>query len=377
MRRVASMDGSARDRVASVVRRMEQPLARGATAGLLFVALLVLAGLRVPGFFASANLGGSIGEAAPLVLSVLAITPIAMSAPAGIDLAIGPLVVFVNVTVVQWLVPNGFTNEFEVFAFAIALAVAFEVLQGLIINVVRLQPIIVTLSGYLVLGGVNLVVLPQAGGTVPPWLGDLGAPSAFLSPALYVLVGCFALWAVLSRTRFLSNLRLVGGNERAGFVAGMRLVPTRIGAHALAGVYAGVAGVFLTGLLQSADPTAGSSETLMAVTALVVGGVSLAGGRGGALGALLGALDIFLIGDVLATFQLGEGSSYATEATYGLVLVAALLLGHATDVRLRRRQELEAGRALAGGGLSPGEAPAAAAAAIPAASGGEQVVVGS
>lgn len=356
-----------------ILRRVEQPLSRGATAGLLFIVLLVLSGLRVPGFFASGNLGGSIGEAAPLVLSVLAITPIAISAPAGIDLAIGPLVVFVNVTVVQWLVPHGFTNEIEIFAFAIALAVGFELIQGLIINVVRLQPIIVTLSGYLVLGGLNLVVLPQAGGTVPGWLGNLGAPSSLLSPALYVLVGCYALWAALSRTTFLRNLRLVGGNERAGYVAGMRLVPTRLGAHVLAGIYAGVAGVFLTGLLQSADPTAGSSETLMAVTALVVGGVSLAGGRGGALGALLGALDIFLIGDVLGTFQLGEGSSYATEATYGVVLVAALLLGYLTDKRLRQRQARDGRLAADAGSRARGDALSGP---VQAGAGDEHVVMG-
>lgn len=319
------------------LHRSSLPLIRVSTPAVLFCALLVLSALRTSSFFSSANLGGLVAEAAPLVLSTLAITPIALSGPAGIDLAIGPLVVLVNVTLVQWLFQSGITEPVIVFAFAIGIACAFEVVQGLVIAFVRLQPVIVTLSGYLVLGGLNLVILPQAGGTVPTWLGDLGSPSGILSPCLYVLVGGIALWAVLARTPFLRSIRLLGGNERAAFAAGLNWVGARLGAHLIAGFYAGVAGVFLTGLLGSADPTAGSSETLMTVTALVVGGVSLSGGEGGPFGAVLGALDIFLIGFVLGTFQLGEASSYANEAAYGVVLVAALLIGRLTVVRARQR----------------------------------------
>lgn len=302
-------------------------LGRVATPATLFCALVVASALRTSGFFTSANLGSLIAEAAPLVMSTLAITPVALSSPAGIDLSIGPLIVLVNVTVVTWLTSDGITNPGLVFAFAIALGVAFEVAQGLVITLVRLQPVIVTLSGYLVLGGLNLVILPQAGGTVPTWLGNLGSPSSVFSPSLYLLLGCFALWWVLGRTTYLRNLRLVGGNDRASYVSGVNWAAVRLGAHVVAGFYAGIAGVFLTGLLGSADPTAGSSETLMAITALVVGGVSLSGGEGSAFGAVLGALDIFLIGFVLGTLQLGEASSYVNEAAYGVVLVGTLLIG--------------------------------------------------
>ncbi|MBO0809333.1 MAG: ABC transporter permease, partial [Actinobacteria bacterium] len=295
-----------------------RPVATLSTPGVLLVLLLIVSAFVSPQLFSLSGLGGALGEATPLILSVLAIMPIALSAPAAIDLSIGPLIVFVNVGIVHWLVPNGIGGPLPSFAFAILAGVAFEVLQGAVINVVRLQPVIVTLSGYLVLGGLNLIVLPQAGGTVPYWLGNLGSPTSIFSPALIVVAACFAGWGLLARTAFVRNLRLAGGNERAAFVSGVRLTTTRLGAHVVAGAIAGVAGVMLTGLLQSADPTAGSSQTLMAVTALVVGGVSLAGGQGRALGAFLGAVDVFLIGNVLGTFQLGEASSFVTEAAYGV-----------------------------------------------------------
>jgi ribose transport system permease protein len=315
-----------------------RPAAALSTPGVLLILLLIVSAFVSPELFSLTGLGGALGEAAPLILSVLAIMPIALSAPAAIDLSIGPLIVFVNVGIVHWLVPNDIGGPLPVFAFAILAGVAFEVLQGAVINVVRLQPVIVTLSGYLVLGGLNLIVLPQAGGTVPYWLGNLGSPTSIFSPALAVVAACFAGWSLLARTAFARNLRLVGGNERAAFVSGVRLTATRLGAHVVAGAIAGVAGVMLTGLLQSADPTAGSSQTLMAVTALVVGGVSLSGGQGRALGAFLGAVDVFLIGNVLGTLQLGEASSFVTEAAYGVILVAAIIAGKMIGARQGRVQ---------------------------------------
>lgn len=319
-------------------------LGRFATPALLFVVLLIVSGLRSPGFFTSGQLASSVADAAPQLLSVMALTAFAVSVPAGVDLAIGPLTVLVNVTIVQWLVPNGWTSPIEVFAFAILLAVAFELLQGLVINLVRLQPIIVTLAGYLVLGGLNLVILPQAGGTAPLWLANLGSPTGILSPPLYVLIGCVMLWALISKTAFYRGVRMVGGNARAAYASGMRITATRLGAHVMVGIFAGVAGVFLTALLQSADPTAGSSETLTAVTAMVLGGASLAGGQGTAFGAILGALDIYLLSVVLGTIQFGSASSFATQAANGIILVLALGIGgyasrrRSSRVRARQRQ---------------------------------------
>jgi ribose transport system permease protein len=331
-------------------RRLPRSVSTLSTPTVLLAILLIVSGFRSPGLFGSQGLGTALAQAAPLILSVLAITPVAISAPAGIDLSIGPLIVLVNVGIVQWLVPRAIATPVLTFAFAIVLGVAFEVLQGVIITVVRLQPVIVTLSGYLVLGGLTLVVMPQEGGVVPTWLTSLGTPAGIASPVLYVVVGCFVIWGIVARTAFMRNLRLIGGNERAAYASGLSLVGTRICAHVVAGVFAGVAGVLLTALLQSADPTAGSAQTLSAVTALVVGGVSLSGGQGGAAGALLGAVDVFLIGNVLGTFQLGESSSFVTEVVNGAILVAALVAGRLVVARQRRRPG-----PIPAGGASPAE----------------------
>jgi ribose transport system permease protein len=298
-----------------------------ATPVILFLVLVVLSAFRGPHLFTSDGLAGGVIGAAPLVLATLAITPIAIAGPAGVDLSVGPVMTLINIAIVMWLTRTGVTDPVAVFASAIAIGVVLQVTMGTLIAVLRVSTVVVTLAGYLILDGVSTVILPQPGGTAPAWLANWGSASTILSPILYVPIGAFVLWALLTRTTFFRNMRLMGANDRTVFVSGIPLIPTRIGAHVIAGVLVGIASVMYTGLIGSADPTAGASYTLSAVTALVIGGASLAGGAAKGLGSVLGALDIWLISYVLSTFNFGLNASYWVQFTTGAVLVAALAAG--------------------------------------------------
>jgi ribose transport system permease protein len=125
---------------------------------------------------------------------------------------------------------------------------------------------------------------------------------------------------------FFKHLRMMGYDERAAFTAGVRSDIVRIGAHVIAGIFVGLGAICYTALIASGDPTQGTTLSLTAVTAVVLGGISLAGGRGTITGALLGATNLFLIGYVLATFQFGSVQGFVTQLLYGLTLIASLLL---------------------------------------------------
>ncbi|MGH7080688.1 MAG: ABC transporter permease subunit, partial [Acetobacteraceae bacterium] len=209
----------------------------------------------------------------------------------------------------------------------ILLGVVLQAMMGALIGSLRVSTVVVTLAVYLVLNGLNTVILPEPGGTAPEWLSNFGAASSILSPILYVPLAAFVLWTLITRTTFFRNVRLMGANDRTAFVSGVPLIPTRIGAHVIAGVFIGVASVMYTGLIGSADPTAGASYTLSAITALVIGGASLGGGRARGLGSVLGGIDIWLISYVLSTFNFGLNASYWVEFATGAVLVAALVMG--------------------------------------------------
>jgi len=91
----------------------------------------------------------------------------------------------------------------------------------------------------------------------------------------------------------------------------------------IGGFFAGFAGLALTALVQSGDPTLGPQYTLIAITAVALGGTSLAGGRGGIAGSILGALSIFLIQNLLSALNV---SSYWNQVVYGGILVVSLII---------------------------------------------------
>ena len=293
---------------------------------LLLFALLIVAVLRVPNLISNADIGSAIIVSAPLILATYALTIIAMAGRAGVDLSIGPMLGFINVSLIQLFAAEVISTPVDFFAYAIAAGILYQILMGLIIVYVRVQPIIVALSGYLALVGLNLVILPRPGGVAPDWLMPWGAGTTIFSPVLAIVVLATIAWFFLTRTAFYGHLRLMGADERTAYTSGVRIGIVRLGAHAIAGVYIGLAALTFTSLISSGDPTQGTTYTLMAVTALVLGGTSLAGGRGSVIGSLLGALNIYLITYVLSTFSFGRVQSFVTDAAYGVVLVVSLLL---------------------------------------------------
>ncbi len=293
---------------------------------LIFFGLLIFAVIRGPHLISPSGIGSAVIVVAPLILATYALTIICMSGRASVDLSIGPLIGFINVSMIQLHAIGFMESPIAVFLFAMGVGVAYQILQGLIIIFVRVQPIIVSLSGYLALVGFNLVILPRPGGVAPPWMFNWGSGTTLFSAVLVILAIATAAWYILARTSFFGHLRMMGSDERAAYTSGVRINFVRLGAHAIGGIYAGLAAITFTSLISSGDPTQGTTYTLMAVTALVLGGANLAGGRGGAFGSLLGALNIYLITYVLSTFSFGMVQSFVTDLAYGVMLVLSLLI---------------------------------------------------
>ena len=292
----------------------------------LLAILLATAVIRGPNLVSLAGLGGGITVAAPLILATYTLMALAVAGRGTVDLAVGPLVAFINVVVVKLNGLDLVTGPFGVFVVALGIGVLYQIAFALLILFVRVQPIIVALSGFLALSGINLVILPRPGGSAPDWMGSWGTGTTIFSPVLVIILLATGGWFLFTLTPFYANLRLMGYDERAAYTSGVRIYLVRIGAHVIAGLFVGLAALCYTALIASGDPTQGTTLTLTSVTALVLGGVSLAGGRGGVTGALLGAVNLFLIGYVLATFDFGAIQAFVTQLFYGLILVASLLL---------------------------------------------------
>ena len=292
----------------------------------LIALLLGTAVIRGPNLVSLSGFGSAIIVAAPLILATYALMALAVAGRGTVDLAMGPLVAFINVSVVKLTMLGVISGPFGTFLVALGLGVIYQLAFALIVIWVRVQPIIVALSGFLALTGINLVILPRPGGIAPEFMSSWGLGTTIFSPVLLILVLATGGWLLFTLTPFYANLRMMGYDERAAWTSGVRINIVRIGAHVIAGLFGGLAALCYTALIASGDPSQGTNLTLTAVTALVLGGVSLAGGRGGVTGALLGALNLWLIGYVLATFNFGAIQAFVTQMSYGIILVLSLLL---------------------------------------------------
>lgn len=292
----------------------------------LFFALLSLAVLRSPSLMTSYGLGAAVIVVTPLILATYALMASVIAGRGTVDLSIGPLIGFINVTLIQLHGLGVIAAPIAVFLYAVAVGAAYQLIFALIVIHVRVQPIIVSLSGYLALSGINLVILPRPGGLAPDFMAEWGYGETVFSPVLFILLVATAAWLLFTATAFYSHLRLMGSDERAAYASGVRIGVVRIGAHLISGAFAGLAAITFTALISSGDPSQGTTYTLIAVTALVLGGASLAGGRAGVFGSALGAINLYLITFVLATFNFGAVQSFVTNLAYGTILVASLLL---------------------------------------------------
>ena len=286
-------------------------------AALLLVLLAAASLVFTPGQFGIGAIFVTLGTAAPTLLAAVAVTPSILSGRGGIDLSVGPLMGVLNVLLVQYLIGQaGQGSPFVVVPVALVLGALGGLLNGTLVGVVRLQPVVATLGTYLMFSGLAIWLLPSPNGTVPSWLMGLSSQGV-LVPLAAVAAG----WALLKRTPYYEHLMAIGGDERAAFTSGVPVVAVRILAYTLGGVLAGVAALALSAVLGSADPTVGPGFTLSAITAAALGGTSLAGGRGGLTGAIVGALDIFLLQNLLTHFNI---STFALQIFYGVILVLAV-----------------------------------------------------
>ena len=296
----------------------------------LLVVLLVVNLALEPARFAPAAWGVDIGLAAPLMAAAIAAMPAILGGRGGIDVSIGPLMGFVNALVVQTLIIDlGLASPWIIVPAALAVGALVGAVNGFLATVVRIQPIVATLGIYLLLTGTTLTLLPAPIGTVPPWLKSLAGSWSVLP--LLVLAG---VWLGLKRTPFYDQLMAVGSDDRACFTAGVKVALVRFLSYVLTGLFAGVAGLMVTALIGSADPRIGSTFTLMAISAVALGGVSLAGGRGGFLAAAIGAIDIFLLQSALTYFNV---STFVLQIAYGVILVLSISLNALPALARARR----------------------------------------
>ncbi|MBR8656969.1 ABC transporter permease, partial [Achromobacter sp. Marseille-Q0513] len=241
----------------------------------------------------------------------------------GFDLSAGAVISLVNVALALGLAGGESASPLALTAAGIAIGMAAGAFNGFFVAVLRLQPIVVTLSTMFILQGATLLVMDKPGGAVAPALAEfyMGDAVPGLLPMPLALLAALGLaWAWFKRTRAGVALYAVGSDAESARAAGLRVDATRFLAYVMAGGLYGLAGVFLSAQTGSGDPLVGNPLLLSLFAAVVVGGTRLGGGRGGPMGAVFGAYILLIVVNTLLGLN---GSAYFSTAAEGLSLIPA------------------------------------------------------
>ncbi len=243
----------------------------------------------------------------------------------GIDLSLGPVASVAGAAMALTATDHSVLG----IAAPLAIGLAAGLANGVMVATIRLPPIIVTLATMSIWQGVALLVLPDPGGAVPDAMQAflVGGYSTPLVGLLGLLIsGGVATWLLASQ--FGLHLRAIGGDEPAARMSGVRVRNVKIAAYTLAGLFAALCGMYLAAATASGSPTIGDSYILTSIAAVVIGGVPLAGGRGTALGVIMGALILTITGSLL---YFADVSSFYQSVIDGVILLAVVGSGGARD----------------------------------------------
>jgi ribose transport system permease protein len=329
----------------------------GAVA-LLLVIYIVYNFLHPKGFTTNVLIANANESVALAFVAMAQAVPVLMG---GLDLSVGAVMTLAACIASELVNGDPLRMVFGCIV-TVAAATAFGLVNGIIVVYGRLQPIIVTLATGAVAIGLALLIRPKPGGEVDldlNWaatnsLRDLAEtyhlfddgeaawlqPIAWIPvPALILIIVALFVWVPFKRTVTGRTLYAIGSAEGAAYMSGLPINRAKLAAFTLAGFFAGCAGLYLaiqTGSGNADIPQAGA-YTLNSIAAVVLGGVSLLGGVGSAVGALVGAL---ILRAISFYFRILSIDPLLQPLVEGVVLLLAVSLGAVRALRVKNRLEL-------------------------------------
>ena len=258
----------------------------------------------------------------------------------GLDLSIGPILALSNCLASN--VVSGSPAEVALgVLLVLATGGACGLLNGLIVVYGRIQPIIATLATGAAYTGIAYLLRPVPGGEIDDALGEImtGTVGGVVPVSILLLAAAAGLWWLFKSSPLGRAAYAAGSSEAAAYMSGLDVDKAKLAAYALGGLFAGMGGLFLGFQTLTGDAQVAGDYTLKSIAAVVIGGTSLIGGSGGAVGSIFGAYMLRTINGVLFFANV----SPLTQPLYeGLVLLAAIGIGGARIVNVKNRLELMA-----------------------------------
>jgi ribose transport system permease protein len=297
----------------------------------VFVAILLICGLFAPRFLNPDNLLNILRNTSTVGAIALGMTFVIIAG--GIDLSSGPVLATSGAVLIflqRMLNPDG--SAVVPLPVAIlaccGVAMAFGFLNGIVITKAKLPPFIVTLAVGIIARSLTMYFCRGAtimGNNIPQFTG-IGNGSVFEIPIPFIVVVCLAILfhLLLTRSKIGTYIFAVGGNENAARYSGIKVDRIRILTYMMAGLCTGIAATIeMSRMAAVAAATSGSQYEFEAITAVIVGGTSLAGGRGRLVGTIVGFIILGIVNNMMIMLHI---SPYLSGAVKGAVILFAVLM---------------------------------------------------
>lgn len=304
----------------------------------IFAVMFTVYALKQPGPLTANIINTASNKGALLALVAMAQTlPVLVG---GLDLSVGAVFVLANCLASTIVVGGPVSTTFGIMA-VLLVGLLCGTINGIIIVYGRLQPLIVTLAMGAVYFGISLALRPQPGGSVNFELADFMTRSTLAVPhsAVLLLLVVLFIWIPYRRSVLGRAAYAIGSAEQAAYMSGVPIERAKILAFALSGLLAAIGGVLLTTITYSgaAKLSIANDYTLNSIGAVVIGGTSLFGGVGSAIGSIFGAFVMRTVGDLLIVFDINP---VLQPLFVGIVLLVAVCIGSLRVLRIKNKLDL-------------------------------------
>ncbi|MGA2128286.1 MAG: ABC transporter permease [Xanthobacteraceae bacterium] len=267
------------------------------------------------------------------IIGILGIAQTLVILTAGIDLSVGVIMVISSVVMGRLGVIDGWPLAIA-FPLGLLCGVVFGTLNGTLVTRLKMPPFIVTLGTLSIIGALNTwysqseTVRSSDLERTAPFLQLMGVPlelfgARIIYGSVLLLVLAGAVWYMLNRTAFGRHIYATGDDPEAARLAGINTARVLLSVYVMAGLVSSIAGWVLIGRVGAISPTAGQDANLDSITAVVIGGTSLFGGRGSIVGTLIGAL---IVGVFRSSVSLAGLDVLWQQFAVGVLIIVAVAL---------------------------------------------------
>lgn len=304
----------------SLLRKIAKLIGENSTL-LVFIIMLVVAGFLSDRFYSADNITNVLRQSVPLGLATLGMLFVILTG--GIDLSVGAIMALVSV-VVALMIPD--IGLWPALAVGIIMATIIGAFAGILVTWFNIAPFIATLAMMTISRGLGLII--SKGQPVfidDPALIEFGTGYLFGIPLPVYVFGIFILLAqfLYKHTVFGRLVVSIGSNETATRFAGIRVNYYKLAVYALSGLACGIAGILATTRTGVGSPVLAVGFELDVIAAVVVGGASLAGGRGTVINTIIGVLILSIISNLMNLMNI---SGYNQQVVKGIIIIIAVML---------------------------------------------------